>query len=178
MHAKEHHTIEELGRALQRLRTPTIVRLTALARSWVRLSGQRGADDLLNEAISRALSGGRRWPIGLPLDAFLSGVMKSIASQWAQEDRAAMHVELDEAAGVVTDGGRTRTEFDDMLARMTAVLALDPEARGILHGLTEGSTREEMQVALGMNTTGYDTARRRMVRVLAKAFGPDWKDKV
>src|SRR5262249_54920454 len=66
METVEHHTDEEVRRALARIRAPTIVRLTALARNWVRIARRREAEDLLNEAISRILSGRRRWPVGMP----------------------------------------------------------------------------------------------------------------
>ncbi len=61
---------------------------------------------------------------------------------------------------------------------LRAILVFDPQARGILEGILEGSTRTEIMDNLGIDETTYDTARRRMVRVLAKAFGPDWKDKI
>ncbi|HEX8534407.1 MAG TPA: hypothetical protein VF662_09580 [Allosphingosinicella sp.] len=174
----EYHTIEEVKRALARLRDPTLVKLTMLARSWIRMTPQRGHEDLLSEALSRVLSGRRRWPLGLPLDVFLNGVMRSIASQWVGEDAARATIGLEDAVGVASPGGAGAFEFRDAVARMSAILAFDPLARGILEGAVEGSTCAEIMDNLGMDETAYDTARRRMVRVLAKAFGPDWKDKI
>jgi hypothetical protein len=57
-----HLSTSEVRRALDRLRPADIVRLSELARNWAR--GLRGhdADDLLNEAFDRVLSGRRPWP--------------------------------------------------------------------------------------------------------------------
>ena len=56
------------------------------AGNWATGLRQHDADDLLNEALDRVLSGRRTWPIDVPLLAFLSQVMRSIASQWRKED--------------------------------------------------------------------------------------------
>jgi len=178
METVEHQTGEEVRRALSRLRPPTIVRLTALARNWVRVTPRRESEDLLNEALGRVLSGRRRWPVGMPLDVFLNGVMRSVASQWAAEDASAILVDLDEADTVTTVSDTSQVEFRSALAHMRRVLAEDAEALGILDGIVAGSSRSEIQDSLGIDETAYDTGRRRMARLLAKALGPDWKDKI
>jgi RNA polymerase sigma-70 factor (ECF subfamily) len=44
-------------------------------------------DELLNEALLRALDGWRRWPEGVPLLAFLAGIMRSLVDARAHERR-------------------------------------------------------------------------------------------
>jgi DNA-directed RNA polymerase specialized sigma24 family protein len=88
-----HLTPGEVRRLIGRLRGPDLVRLAALARVWVTGLRQHDADDLLNEALDRVLSGRRPWPIDVPLPAFLSQVMRSIASQWRHEDRRELLME-------------------------------------------------------------------------------------
>ena len=77
--AVETLSLEEVGRLLGRLRQPDLLRLAALAQTWVSGLPRRDAGDLLNEALARILSGRRPWPADVPLPAFLSQVMRSIA---------------------------------------------------------------------------------------------------
>jgi hypothetical protein len=78
-------SMSEVRRALDRLRPADIVRLSELARNWARGLRGRDADDMLNEAFDRVLSGRRPWPSDVSTPAFFSGVMRSIASQWRRE---------------------------------------------------------------------------------------------
>ena len=130
----------------------------------------------MNEAFDRVLSGRRPWPSDLPLPAFLSGVMRSIASQWRREDwREPLLEEDDRDTPCGTENNLTAYhEINDLLFRMRKVLADDPEASGVLNHVLEDTDRTEAQSALSLNATGYDTARRRMIRKLIKVFGPEW----
>jgi len=80
------------ARAIQALSDTDLVRLAALARLWSRgLPEGLGWTDVLNEAIVRVLDGSRPWPPGVPLLAFLSGVMRSICDdQWRRVRREAL----------------------------------------------------------------------------------------
>lgn len=80
-------SIEEVSRLLSRLRQADHLRLAALAQTWISGCPRREPVELLNEALSRILSGARPWPVDVPLPAFLSQVMRSIASQWRHEDQ-------------------------------------------------------------------------------------------
>jgi DNA-directed RNA polymerase specialized sigma24 family protein len=75
-----HLTPGEVRRIIGRLRGPDLLRLSSLARTWATGLRQHDADDLLNEALDRVLSGRRPWPSNVPLPAFFSQVMRSIAS--------------------------------------------------------------------------------------------------
>lgn len=70
--------------ALAALPNDDLLRLRAIARLRARaLPGGVSWSDLLHEAVLRALSGTRPWPPGVPLVAFLAGVMPSLcAEQW------------------------------------------------------------------------------------------------
>ncbi|MBT1517494.1 hypothetical protein KIP88_45225 [Bradyrhizobium sp. SRL28] len=83
-----HLSLGEVRRIISRLRGPDLVRLSLLARAWAAGLRYHDTDDLLYEALDRILSGRRLWPSEVPLPAFLSQVMRSIASQWRQEDPA------------------------------------------------------------------------------------------
>jgi DNA-directed RNA polymerase specialized sigma24 family protein len=66
-----------------------ILRLRAIARLRARsLPGGISWSDLLHEAVVRALAGSRPWPPGVPLLAFLAGVMRSLCDeQWRRRRR-------------------------------------------------------------------------------------------
>lgn len=171
-----HLTPGEVRRIIGRLRGPDLVRLAALARVWATGLRQHDADDLLNEALDRVLSGRRPWPIDVPLPAFLSQVMRSIASQWRQAGRREPLKE-DEAREMLEEESHNPGacyEMGDLITRMRRALGTDPPALGVFEHILADSDREDAQAALGMNATQYDTARRRMVRQLFEAFHAGW----
>jgi DNA-directed RNA polymerase specialized sigma24 family protein len=74
--------------AIRTLSDVDLLRLKAIARAWARgLPDGLGWADVLNEAIARVLDGSRRWPPGVPLLAFLSGVMRSICDDYWRRAR-------------------------------------------------------------------------------------------
>jgi DNA-directed RNA polymerase specialized sigma24 family protein len=171
-----HLTPGEVRRIIGRVRGRDLVRLGALARVWATGLRQHDADDLLNEALDRVLSGRRPWPIDVPLPAFLSQVMRSIASQWRQEDRREplKEDEIGEMIEEETHNPGAGYEMSDLISRMRRTLGTDPPALGVFEHILADSDREDAQAALGMNVTQYDTARRRMVRQLFEAFHAGW----
>src|SRR6185312_11601971 len=68
-----------------------LLRLKVIARLYARgLPAHIGWTDLLQEAFTRVLDGSRRLPEGVPMVAFLAGVMRSIKEQyWRQARREA-----------------------------------------------------------------------------------------
>jgi DNA-directed RNA polymerase specialized sigma24 family protein len=171
-----HLTQGEVRRIIGRLRGPELLRLAALARIWATGLRQHDADDLLNEALGRVLSGRRPWPTQVSLPTFLSQVMRSIASQWRREDRRELLKE-DEGETVLDEESHNPVatyERDDLISRMRHALEADLPALGVFDHILADSDREEATAALGMDATQYDTARRRMVRQLFEAFHSGW----
>lgn len=171
-----HLSLGEVRRALDRLRQVDIVRLSVLARNWARGLGRRDADDLLNEAFDRVLSGRRPWPSDVAMPAFFNGVMRSIASQWRHEDMRETLIldHTDGASGEMEESPPADHELSDLLSRMRLALGDDPQARGIMEHILADSDREEAQAALRIGATSYDTARRRMIRHLFRMFNSGW----
>lgn len=170
----EHLSLEEVGRLLSRQRQPDLLRLVALAETWVRGIPRREASDLLNEALVRILSGDRLWPANVSLHAFLSQVMRSIASQWRHEDiREPLAADQDGALG---DGTSADDKFDfaDLAQRMRDTLLGDQISLGIFDHILTQTSRKQACDQLGLDATGYDTARRRMTRTLRRQFKPGW----
>ncbi|MEA1653008.1 hypothetical protein UAJ10_28835 [Nitrospirillum sp. BR 11164] len=172
---ESHHlSLEEVGRLLSRQRQADLLRLAGLAETWVRGIPRRDAADLLNEALVRVLSGDRPWPADVTLHAFLSQVMRSIASQWRHEDAreplAADHIaDLDNIAADEADH-----DFINLTQRMREALLGDTRALGIFDHILTQTSRKQACEQLGLDATGYDTARRRMTRTLRRQFKPGW----
>ena len=109
----------------------------------------------------------------MPLPAFLSQVMRSIASQWRHEDQR--EPLADDTDALADDGGTTSVnEFADLTECMRSALREDTPALGIFEHLLAQTSRKDARSQLGIDETGYDTARRRMIRTLQRQFRPGW----
>jgi hypothetical protein len=76
-------TAADAASAIEALSETDLARLKALAQLWSRgLPEGFGWADVLHEAIVRVLDGSRVWPFGVPILAFLSGVMRSICDDY------------------------------------------------------------------------------------------------
>ncbi len=159
-----------------------LVRLKVIARLHARgLPPEIGWSDLLQEAFARVLDGSRRVPEGVPMVAFLAGVMRSIKEQyWRQTRRGARHmpkllaeIEIHDAReGEPLDPApspeRKAIAIQEM-DQINELFADDERARQIVAGLYEGWTPEEICAAHDMSQTDYDSTRRRIRRALVRA---------
>jgi DNA-directed RNA polymerase specialized sigma24 family protein len=176
------HTTVDVARAIHDLSDGDLLRLKALARLWTRgLPGGLGWADLLNEAIARALDGSRRWPPGVPLLAFLSGVMRSICDDhWRRARRdLELFVRNDDLAELCGDEAQSPPDPERMLVAAQALSAVhslfahDPPALKIIAALAEGLTAKEICELHDMSERDYDTVRKRMRRTLLRR-GLEW----
>lgn len=166
-------SIDEVARLLSRLRQADHLRFAALAQTWISGCPRREPAELLNEALSRILSGARPWPVDVPLPAFLSQVMRSIASQWRHEDQR--EPLLNDGDVLRDDAAIPETsDFADLTVRMRKALEDDPPALGIFEHILSQTSRKDARTELGIDETGYDTVRRRMIRTLKEQFSPGW----
>lgn len=140
--------------------------------------------DLVNEAVSRVLSGTRRWPKDVSFIAFMAQTIRSVASEerrrvyrenvtlesdLAPPNGDAQNFSIDEIAASPMNLER------ELIARRTLeeILALfsdDHDALAILGGLGRGLSPEDVQRDAGMNQTQYGTTQRRIRRAIARAF--------
>ncbi|HEY2591550.1 MAG TPA: sigma-70 family RNA polymerase sigma factor [Steroidobacteraceae bacterium] len=159
-----------------------LVRLKVIARLHARgLPPEIGWSDLLQEAFTRVLDGSRRLPEGVPMVAFLAGVMRSIKEQyWRQARRGARHMpkllaemEIHDAReGEPSDPAPSperKAIAIQALERINELFADDAQARQIVAGLYEGWTPEEICAAHDMSKTDYDSTRKRIRRALVRA---------
>ncbi len=165
----------DVGPALEALSDDDLLRLRALARLRARgLPGGVAWSDLLHEAVLRALEGTRRWPPGVPLLAFLAGIMRSLCDeQWRRRRRESLSPQPGDAAATLIDVASNADPervyaAAEALAAVDRLFASDAMALKVIAGLTNGLSAEEIQRLYGVSAVEYDTARRRMRRALLR----------
>lgn len=169
------------ARALKLVTQMDLLRLKSIARLHARgLPPEVGWTDLLQEAFARVLDGSRKSPEGLPMVAFLAGVMRSIRAGYFRHARRAaarlpqMLAELDLAGDPDIEAGDPTPDPERSLAAMQELAEIDrlftddPRARQIIEGLFEGWSPEQIRARFDMSKTEYDSTRRRMRRALLR----------
>lgn len=174
--------------ALKLVTEMDLLRLKAVARLHARgLPPEVGWSDLLQEAFTRVLDGSRKCPEGLPMVAFLAGVMRSIRTEHCRRVRR-FAARLPYILAELDPGGAADGEPGDhspdpersliamqQLAEIDRLFAGDPRALQIIEGLFEGWSPEQIRARYDMSKTDYDSTRRRMRRVLLRE-GLRWGD--
>ncbi len=195
--SERHASVEELSRALMMLTAGERLRLFARARLLLWGTEYTDPQELLNEAVKRALiaaSGakqdgerGRPWPLDrVPLPAFLSGCMDSIADSsreslgQTQTDRleaiAGEARDVDtmiyRAGGWNTDAVEQAIEVEDAADRQQRARADaqfieahfkdDQEVLAVIEGEKADMPVAEVLALFDLDQRTYDTARRRL----------------
>jgi RNA polymerase sigma-70 factor (ECF subfamily) len=175
----DHRVIKPTETALAlKLLTPTeLLKLKAIARLHARgLPPDVGWEDLLQEAITRALLGSRVQPEGVTAVGFLAGVMRSLkAEHWRRvrrgERRAEVRGEEDprqvEPRDPRPDPERALAARQELDA-IERLFAEDHQALQIIAGLASGLSAHEIRAATCLSKTDYDSARKRMRRALLR----------
>jgi DNA-directed RNA polymerase specialized sigma24 family protein len=178
------NTAADVACAIHSLSDADLVRLKALARLWAKgLPGGLSWSDVLHEAIARVLDGSRKWPGGVPILPFLSGVMRSICDDHWRRERLESYVLARDAdlealcgadgeAGSSTDPERALGAAQS-LAAVNRLFASDALALKIIAGLADGLVAAEICKVYRMSKREYDTGRKRMRRILLR-HGLDW----
>lgn len=156
-----------------------LLRLKAVARVLARgLEPDIFWGDLLQEAFARVLNGSRRQPEGVPFDVFMTGVMKSLrAEYWRRRRRNPSRVAA-AAAGSEDDADSEAPDpapnperavlAQKALKEVMKLFAADREASLVIKGLADGLSAEDICNTYGLTRTEYDSARKRMRRVLLR----------
>lgn len=159
--------------ALELVTPMDLLRLKSIARLHARgLPPDVTWDDLLQEAITRVLTGHRPKPEGVPLVAFLAGVMRSLRTDHVRRGRRRSNRDDVDAIGneltdPATDLERALIAVEE-LANVRALFASDPVALSIVDGFAAGLEPEQIRTSLGITRTAYDSARKRMRRCLLR----------
>jgi RNA polymerase sigma-70 factor (ECF subfamily) len=149
-----------------------LLRLKAIARLHARgLPPDVGWDDLLQEAMTRVLTGARRAPAGVPIVAFLAGIMRSLSSEhWrrVRRTRGSSGSPQDLEPLDQVPGPERQLCARQQLAAIRGLFADDPVALQIIAGMGEGLAAEQICAAAGISRKEYDAARKRMRRRLLR----------
>ncbi|MGJ4940311.1 sigma-70 family RNA polymerase sigma factor [Bradyrhizobium sp. HKCCYLS1011] len=172
-------TAADAASAIQALSETDLVRLKALAQLWSRgLPAGLSWVDVLHEAIVRVLDGSRVWPLGVPILAFLSGVMRSICDDYWRRVRHEQRLLV--SRDDHSQGGPAAEPVDELadpervavavagLAEVFRLFAGDPVALKIIDGMANGLKAKDICGAYNISALDYDTARRRMRRRLLR----------
>jgi DNA-directed RNA polymerase specialized sigma24 family protein len=174
-------TPAETALALKIVSKSDLLRLKTIARIHARgLPADAGWADLLQEAFARVLDGSRQQPEGVPLVAFLAGVMRSLKSEhWRRALRESQYAQKFGIAQTVREPddlelGDPTPDPERLLSALQEVAAIDRLFASdrvvlqIINGLAEGLTAEQIRTAMGISKTDYDSARKRMRRTLLR----------
>jgi DNA-directed RNA polymerase specialized sigma24 family protein len=167
--------------ALNLVTAMDLLRLKSVARLYARgLPPEVGWADLLQEAFARVLDGSRKCPEGLPMTAFLAGVIRSIRTEhWRRARKRAarlpqMLAELDPGGNLQGEAGDPTPDPErsliamQLLTEIYRLFAEDPRALQVMEGLFEGLLPEQIRAKYDMSKTDYDSTRKRMRRALLR----------
>lgn len=165
--------------ALNLLSRMDLLRLKAIARVYARgLPPEVTWEDLLQEALTRVIVGSRHRPQGVPMVAFVAGVLRSLrAEHWRRARResggdATLRIDHERDASLAlsdpTPGAERVLSARQELSAIRELFADDPTATTIIEGLAEGRSAEEIRRATGLTRTDYDSARKRIRRALLR----------
>ena len=170
-------TVAEVHDSIEAISDADMARLISAARGFSRLCGI-DAEDLLQEAFTRALEGRRTCKRGTPLVPFICGVMKSFVSQEneARKDGFRPTVVMRNGEPVLPD-----VAADDPSPERAAISAIDGRtalaeiegaAQGdeklqlLIEGLYDEMRGEELQELLSVDEKGLATVRKKFRRLL------------
>jgi RNA polymerase sigma-70 factor (ECF subfamily) len=156
-----------------------LLRLKSLAKLHARgLPPDVDWEDLLQEALTRVLVGTRVTPADVPPVAFIAGVMRSLRSE---HRRRFLRMRRDTAANRDMPVASRNLDVRDEAALPERILSArqelvqictlftdDQPVLGIIEGLAEGLEPEQIRDRLGLTSTVYNSARRRMRRALLR----------
>src|SRR5262245_45420892 len=159
----------ELKRSIAGLSAADWLRLHKVARAFCR-GAAFDADDLLQEALQRALEGTRHCTRTLEIVPFLAGVMRSIASDWgkARKRSPAMSLvtetcRLQEVILQVRDASLVADEVLMLNEAKQGIFALfvdDCLAQRLLEGIMDGLAGAQLRSLTGLSETEFASKRR------------------
>jgi hypothetical protein len=172
-----HLSIAEARVRLTRLARAEIIRLGGLARLYAVGLGRDALDELLGEAITRALEGRRAWPRDLAAIPFLAGVMRSIADEWrskgSRDPLRLIGAEIDDEEALPrNDSHEKHVAIRRLIEKIREKLSGEPLLLHVFELRLNEKSAAEIQSALGLDTNAFDRATRALKRRLVEIF-PD-----
>ena len=171
--SEEFHTLKEFNYELDILfRDDVAVRkLLQKSRNWCIRNNRAGdEEEVLQEAVVRVMkseiTGKRQWPKGVTLIDFLSGVMRSIASERPKIGfRKNADKDMDAAKDIASSCSQEGQLFEkEFMAHFMALFEGDDDAQLYLLALEEGQSKSEIMTGLDWNEREYNTVVQRVKR--------------
>ena len=146
------------------------------------------ADDLLQEAIVRALEGSRKCPVNISVVRFLAEAMRSIAHGESEKtENQVVPISLlsadDQESKSLNRPDRSPSIEENVINEESAailrnsIIALFNEGtpeRDMVEGIMDGWSAEELRELLNLDKTVYNSMRRLIRRRLNKAYLKGW----
>ena len=180
-------TDAEVRAAIDALSKADAIRIKQFARKRGQLLQWRVGgptwEDLIQEAVTRALTGSRRWNKSVPFVSFLLGIIRSISSHSARQ--ISKRKEISEIDLITEDHeGVERNPFalaetaepdpheeltaQELLVRIDALFDKDAEALLVIAGMREGLTGPEIRELLELDQRKHETIVKRIRRTLRR----------
>ncbi|WP_370307598.1 hypothetical protein [Sinimarinibacterium flocculans] len=180
--------LDETAHAIHALTDLDLHRLLNIAELYARGTILQ-AQDVLQEAVCRALMGRRKCTEGKDVMRFLAETMKSIVSDerrswWSQHVEGSGDLIEQDAANDDAIGQESTGDGDEVLEglllselynQVQSLFSDDEAAVLTLSGLFAGDSPEDIREALGIGKTEYATIRRRIRRRIDAAFPDGWR---
>jgi RNA polymerase sigma-70 factor (ECF subfamily) len=146
------------------------------------------ADDLLQEAIVRALEGSRKCPVNISVVKFLAEAIRSIAHGESEKtENQVVPISLlsadDHESKSLIRPDRSPSIEENVINEESAAILHDsifalfkegtPE-RDMVEGIMEGLSAEELRELLDLDKTAYNSMRRLIRRRINKAYPKGW----
>jgi DNA-directed RNA polymerase specialized sigma24 family protein len=159
---------ETVARALATLTPADLVRLKRLAQLRARLLPGLEWDELLNEALLRALDGSRRWPEGVPLLAFIAGIMRSLVDGRVHERRRLAERALIGYAISLATPPDAQLHARQCLAAIARFFARDPDVLSLIAALAHKHLGGSDDAAPRLSQKRREAARKRLARAILR----------
>jgi hypothetical protein len=161
-----HLSREELEAAVLGLSDVDIRRVASIAKTYTG-NHDMEADDMVNEAVLRTLSGERKaCPRDLPIVNFLAGAIRSIANGEREKKdpaRELRDIELDQLHESDSNPENMMLE-KQLFEELEVIFEEDEEILLLILYLQDGASPSEIQENEGWTETQYNSIRRRMRR--------------
>jgi len=166
--------------ALELVSKMDLLRLKSIARIYARGLEPEGVwEDMLQEALTRVLTGSRVRPEGVTIVAFVAGILRSLrADMWRRARREfrndqfrIIHDATDSLALDPVDpapGPERALDAGQQLALIKLLFADDSVALKIIEGVCNGLTAEQVRLSTGLSKTEYGSARKRIRRTVLR----------
>jgi DNA-directed RNA polymerase specialized sigma24 family protein len=181
-------SLTEVYQAIQALTPPDLLRLRLAARGLARIYGT-DADDLVQEAMCRALDGRRQCPRKIEFRFFLAACMRSIASDGLKariRHPAANIAEINElpSHSMHAEEAMIANVEEEKLVRQTntirelifAEFRQDPDATEILRGILDGVDGEPLRARTQLEKVAFNSKRRLVRRRILKIISEEHDD--